>query len=453
MCFTWNLELDQPKDAVLDKCFVEFLSNQPKIQRPEMIVIGLQETASYTVFGNTFIGHKLAGKKLLGGINFEDPYELVETVSFKGVTSKGQIISKKAQQAIQVLVRKSAKDKIKVAPLKKSRGFFSEKGFVGVDVEFFGKRLNFISTHLDAKTEAHRLKDCETIIDTLHELSGKGAYDGLWLMGDLNFRIPPFDATFDINGKVSLKHVDPEDYTPKPTDSRYMIDLLRSRDGRKMLMAHDSFHKTEAFKGMPYVWPKFHPDSLPTYKRKHKSKHYKLIQKLEDVIDKDGKIAQTRLPEIQNLFTSKGVVKFKKKRGQWDMGWLDRIGYAVGVDGHHSESMGIGLGRVLKKGLRVITQPGGYTLHVFNHIPCGDHAPVACNFHLDVDGKAINMLQDEKYKDDEKQLDVLDDSDEDLEGSDYEDEPKSSFGFEKSPESNFGLDDKKKEEPPPSSFF
>ncbi len=450
MCLTWNLELDLPNHAALEECFVNTITRMPRSRRPDVIVIGLQETMSYTRTGDgTFIGHKLADEKLLGGMDFlDDPYKLILTESFKGMTKKLQLFTRKAQQVVQVLVRKSWRDKLQVTPISKSRSWHSEKGFVGVDMAVLGKHLCFVSTHLDSGSERKRAADCEKISKELYEHAKHSKFHAMFMMGDLNFRLPPFKRGHDRDGYARLEVLDVAKYKPRPADHELLYEYMLNRKGRKQLMEIDTFHASHVFDDMPFVWPAFPLDSLPTYKRKHKDKHYKLIPKLKDAFEEGWLRKDVQDELLLKLYGGKGKFKWNKKRNCWDLGWLDRIGYAVRADGQYNEKLGLlKLDDMLRKGVTVHEPQGGLRLEVLAHVPYGDHAPVACFFTLAGVGEDLVVVDDEKVE-----LEEVEDSGDELEDSDDELEDSDDGLFPKSPDSNFGIEKPKLDEPP-SSFF
>ncbi len=383
MVFTWNLELDLPDEDALKACFVDFISALPDEQWPALICIGLQEAKSYSRTSSVFIGDKLVAPELLGGGKFKScPYKLLATTSFRGVTKKGQLLGQKAQQAIQLLVRGDLIKQVTAKSYQASKGLMSEKGFCGIDATLFGKRLNFISTHLDASSNKERAKDVKAIEDDLKaRIKRYGKYHAMFLMGDLNYRVQPFVADMQMDGSVRLSKDVPNDYKPLASDSKYIIELMRDRSGRDMLMDLDTFLETDAFDELPYAWPKFHLDCLPTYKRGHKKSHYKKIKSLKNLMNDKGDYGTKNIPLLNQLYSDKGIIKFKKKRGCWDFGWLDRIGYCVPESGHYKKGMG-NIYQFLDYGLEAVAPPGGYHLHSFNHVPYGDHAPVTNLFNM-----------------------------------------------------------------------
>jgi len=171
---------------------------------------------------------------------------------------------------------------------------------------------------------------------------------------------------------------------------------MLTRDGRRRLLEHyDSFPGTACFNGLPFVWPTFHEDVLPTYKRKKSSYRdirAKLIR-LQALLGENGTYGQgnanarRRRPHesvglLREIFTNNGVFG-QKREGTWDAGYLDRIGYAVRQENHCGRG-GRGLLVVpqAQNKLRIIPPRDGIKLGVMSHVPYGDHSLTYCLFRL-----------------------------------------------------------------------
>jgi len=319
-CLTWNQELELPKEGTLAE-----ISNRVTHLDPDLIVIGLQEAATYATFKSKFLAHELRRDSYLG-----KNYKKFEgSGSFSGVTKKEQILGSKAHQAIQVMVRKNdVKTTATMTPYQKTSG--SEKGFSLAEVNFMGKKLAFVSTHLAVK-EKNRTKELAKISGVVSKIP----YDALFLMGDLNYRL----------------------YNDKRRDE--LLDACATQDGRAGLISskHDSFNP-EHFKDLSLTFPAFHAvHSLPTYKRKKTSK-----KGAADGIKKlvGGNVDKKALEDI--YFPNPLTEKDKKF---WDFGWLDRIGYN------------------LLNGLSLRGKAQDYTMEVWSDMPYGDHAPVTLLLEID----------------------------------------------------------------------
>ena len=340
LCVTWNLELQCPDDQTLKESFVAYVKETKK-PPPSLIVIGLQEAASYKARGEgIFIGNRLvASDQLLGS-----DYQLIATGRFKGITKFGQgLWAEHAQQVIQVLARKN--EKAAAYTGEHPKGWESEKGFCFARVTLAGRDLGFVSTHLDSGTDpAKKQREGAEILKFLKEQAQGGkTFDALFIMGDLNFRVAKGGYTDD----------------PQQWCGKIAEPLVRDN-----LKCWDSF-TPDVFKNLPFKWPDFAPGSLPTYKRKKDAKYYQIIRSLKNDLNNES---------LKTLFEVKS-----DRPGVWDFGWLDRIGYAVMAPGQYNPVQGCG--RSLLKSRLKITNPG-VNLHNWHYVPFGDHSPVHCEFVL-----------------------------------------------------------------------
>lgn len=364
MCVTWNLELQCPDNAALTESFVTTIRAQNDANRPNVIVIGLQETASYDTIAATFIGNKLVVNTLLGNAaNFNNnPYVLLGTARFKGITKKGQIFGKKAQQAIQVLVRQADQANIAGDFDAYQKAWQSEKGFVFADLNCYGKRLGFVSTHLAADSDESRRKGCQTISNAMGEYIGDGGkFSALFMMGDLNYRLRRMNST-----------------TPAATETQLIINMMVNRGGRMQLRTYDTFD-AGTLNLLPFMWPPHDQDCFPTYKRSKSNSDYGVIRQLKypgGVMDNQGKV--TNVNALKTIYAKEGAFK-EKRAGVWDFGWLDRIGYAVYAPGYYNPDGNAGL---LKAGLTIAGNQADIAMQGWNHVPYGDHMPVYCQFDL-----------------------------------------------------------------------
>ena len=348
LCVTWNLELQCPDDQALKDSFVDYVHRKgvlPAPPPPSLIVIGLQEAASYDYSSaGTFIGNRLvASSELLG-----KDYALIATGKFKGMTKVSQIKGHKAQQVIQILARKSENASARAEEHKEGK-FWSEKGFCFARVTLAGRDLGFVSTHLDSSTDvAKKQREGTEILNFLKQqaLGGK-TFDALFMMGDLNFRISKQE-----NGG----------------DLQWVRDSLATPAGRDNLRRYNDTFKPAIFNNLPFIWPDFALGSLPTYKRKKDESAYNRIRQLRGKIDVQNDLVRSTFEEVKS-----------DRPGVWDLGWLDRIGYAIHSPGQYNPVQGCGQS-LFKARMKLENQ--AVALRNWYYVPYGDHTPVYCRFLL-----------------------------------------------------------------------
>lgn len=342
LCVTWNLELQCPDERTLRDSFGDYVRS--RAHHPDIIVIGLQEATSYSNRSATFIGEKLVENNTL----LRQYYDLLATERFKGITKFfKQALSHKANQVIQVLGKKGGR--ITAETEKHRKGKLSEKGFTFARVNVGGRSLGFISTHLSSDTDVQKKqREGRGIMDFLKTQAREQRFDAVFMMGDLNFRVAQ-------QGYAQRKE-GVEEYICTPT-------------GRELLMRSDSFDPNH-FNNMPFIWPGFEPDSLPTYKRKKDKALYQTIWALKGKLDRQN----------NNLKTLYPISSKKGREGYWDFGWLDRIGYACYAPEQYNGVPGLSRNFWAP---RLKCKNPDVRLKVWGHIPYGDHAPVYCQFELD----------------------------------------------------------------------
>jgi len=349
LCVTWNLELQCPDDQALKESFVDFVNGKRvppgplPPPPPSLIVIGLQEASSYDYSSaGTFIGNRLASRELLG-----NDYNLIATGKFKGMTKASQIGGHKAQQVIQILARKGENASAKTGEHKEGK-FWSEKGFCFARVTLAGRDLGFVSTHLGSDTDvAKKQREGAAILNFLKEQAGGGkTFDALFMMGDLNFRISKQENDGDL---------------------QWVRESLATPEGRDNLRRYNDTFKPDIFKNLPFIWPDFAPASLPTYKRKKDKSAHNKIRQLRGKIDAQNDLVRSTFEEVKS-----------DRPGVWDLGWLDRIGYAIHTPGQYNPVQGCGRS-LFKLGMKL---EQAVALRNWYYVPYGDHIPVYCRFVL-----------------------------------------------------------------------
>ncbi len=383
LCVSWNLELQCPDQQALNQSFVQYITQLQDNERPNLIVIGLQETASYKKIGEgVFIGNKLVERgKLLGNNHIlnENPYRLLDTVRFKGMTKMKQMFGKKAQQCLQILVRKKDRKSVEVYLEGHQKAKGREKGFCFAELGFYDRKMCFISTHLDSSNSEERAKECREIRNTiLRHARLNGKYHAIFMMGDLNYRL----KAREIHTNITMQHhmFDSATYSSdkkkwgKICGAGGMVNKLATPAGRNFVRVNCDGFNEEHFANLPFKWPDFEDGSFPTYKRKKSKKFYSEIKKLKDCQNRnvDRNI-------IKNIYYSSSSWSTKKRPDSWDMGWLDRIGYALDpADPNCCNDSGM---QMIGRGLNY-NQPENIKIGSWPHVPYGDHVPVYSLFKI-----------------------------------------------------------------------
>ena len=385
MCLTWNQEL-----ASIHKKDIQPLMELIRDERPDLIVIGLQEARPTSMFHKpsksfAFVGEKIAAN-LVRDYRLNN-YRFLGRQSFRGVT-KGMQVAKsldptRSQLARQVIEVIASNQNITLSRTKYYQTkFLTEKGFVFAEVQFNNKRLAFISTHLDSGTDVKkRRKMAYKIREKLHDWNNNDPrYNALFLMGDMNYRLRRPAEWF---GNVS------------EAESQLIIEKLYARAERQQLMRKDSFianpdnpvsvgalrfdRGPAELDSLNMNWIPFHPDALPTYKRSTKTDHkgYAAWRRLRGpdswnngsiphgMIYRDGRYDR----DVALTVYLKDRKLKVKRAGFYDFGWLDRIGFRttrVFGDRLIANPNPVRL-------LRANEQP---TLQSMMHVTGGDHVPV-----------------------------------------------------------------------------
>jgi len=335
---TWNCELMAPSEQQLHDLFVDYYNHHEAMTSeledlPELIVIGLQEASKSN---GKFVAERLADKQDPQKSKLKN-YRFLDHLDYSGRT-KG-----KCYQDLGVLVRSDVYDKAKnISKNKKSTKWIGCKGGLILTIKFDGDvNLAFISAHLDAGTKQE--SNIQKIIRQIKELAKKGKFDAVFMMGDLNYRLAPK------SGGILMKQTTNQDLANMiltQQDQLLQQDLLASKCS--LVKQGNNPH---------FVFPKPDLPFFPTYKinyeeggyytkspeqrgRLTKTPSYKFFNNdqsvnlalqtycWEEVKVKVGK-KKVRLPKYQK---SDDPVAYNEKRKAFDVGWLDRIGWADQAD-------------------------------------------------------------------------------------------------------------------------
>lgn len=332
---TWNCELMAPSDEQLEDLIVSHFNQCD--EKPDLIVVGLQEAGKA---GGKFVAERLADKQDPQKSKLKN-YRFLDHLAYAGRT-KG-----KCYQDLGVLVRSEVYDKAKdVGKNKKSTRWIGCKGGLIFTMKFDGDiNLAFASAHLDAGGKQE--SDIGKINSQIKELAKKNGFDAVFIMGDLNYRLGEI-------GEGSLSR--------SSTNEKLAIMILNPDVRRQLLLKQDLLKNKCSLvtKQNPHFnFPA--PDNLffPTYKVNYKGGNkYKMAPEQRgrltnnpsyeffsspDSIDKairtycwkEDKVPQGFLKKKKKVVVTMRrdeKVIYNKKRKAFDIGWLDRIGWATKWD-------------------------------------------------------------------------------------------------------------------------
>jgi len=384
MCLTWNQEL-----ADIHKKDIQPIMELIRDERPDLIVMGLQEAKPTGMFHKPSKSFAFVGEKIAANLVRDyhlNTYRFLGRQSFRGVTKGMQVLKSldptRSQLARQVIEVIASNPNITLSRTKYYQTkFLREKGFVFVEVQFNNRRLAFISTHLDAGTNADkRRRMAQKITQKLNDWNNnQPRYNAIFVMGDMNYRLRRLDGYHGI---------------PTPAESQQVIDMLHTRANRQQLMRRDSFITNPGnpvriaglnfdqgpaeLDSLHLQWIPFDQDSLPTYKRSTKTDHkgYAAWRRLRGpdrwnngsiphgMIYRDGRYDRD---VALTVYLKDGRLK-EKRAGFYDFGWLDRIG--IRTRSRPQDRL-----IAQPNPVRLITnqQP---TLKSMMHVTGGDHVPV-----------------------------------------------------------------------------
>lgn len=365
MVMTWNQELARTEERDIEPLF-PFI----KHQKPDIIVIGLQEAAptkgKVAIGSGNYVGALIA-KKILGV-----EYEFVGQRSFAGITKGKQLVTGRAHQVIEVLKRRRSNLRVDDVHFHDhSISLVSEKGFLTAMMKLNGNPFVFLSTHLDAKSADKREKLAKEAMRYVQKwLKGSPANVSMVVMGDMNYR-----AVREKSGALGAD------------ESSLLLQNLATPSGRRNLMRLDSFvvegdptaevsgsmdRAPAALRHFNVNWPRFNSHAFPTYKRSVKTKDpgYQVWRKIassmefitEGLIIPGKNVSEDELKSALSVYTKHGAIK-EKRAGYYDFGWLDRIGYR------------------LKPPLR-IQRGAPVSLNTLVAVTGGDHVPVYLMLNL-----------------------------------------------------------------------
>jgi len=273
---TWNCANTTPKQTQLNSLIVSDLKSSA--DKPDVIVIGVQE----------YPRKDTIPKKIVQSL--ADSYQFIDenvVDGWSGGTKWKLGLDGRNCQAVGVLANKD----VQAQKLAKANGNRKHgKGGVILGVKITKKEsafnLAFISAHLDSYDK--READIQLITNAVPKI----AFDAVFMMGDLNYRLDPKGVTF----------------------TRTSICDMISSNPSELLKKHDELLSSSLVQEGAYQFE--FPDPAVSFPPTYKIKSYTAGDYLLTYFGKNG----VKKPNKK--------LKPKKKRTGVDIGWLDRIGWA-----------------------------------------------------------------------------------------------------------------------------
>jgi hypothetical protein len=291
-------------------------------EQPDMIVVGMQEAAK--VDGG-FLTHQI-----LKGIS--SGYSMICDLNIHGMTKFGQLFTGGCYQHLGIIVKNTFKSQVtNVHTDRNLKGKTSEKGSLDCTMDIGATKVCFVSTHLSANTPESRSKDlakqlafaagtAATSAPSAIRDALAGRYGVTFLFGDLNYRLG------SIEGRLGTAPKSITEITRGQMAAKMCTEL-----GREQMWDLDTLNQSELAdpKGFGFEFPKPAPLFMPTYKRIY-----------DKPADKQACIQfatkPTELLACQVYIKGKGdkILEVNQKRREYDIGWLDRIGFLAHAPAH-----------------------------------------------------------------------------------------------------------------------
>lgn len=311
---TWNCGNKKPNDQQLRDLIISHLSDA--VDKPDVVVIGVQEFPRKT---KAHI-HKRVEKEKVG-------YRVAGERKYDGVSG-----GSRNRQVLGVLVRSDLK--VKDVRTEKGARFWGKGGIIvalTLRLKAGDVRLAFISAHLDSGTKQE--EDIDKIKIAMEGVAQKGRFDAVFMMGDLNYRLGTTDSG-------TLK---------QGTTNEAFCGMITNTGGRRRLFGQDLLKRkcslvTESDPCFRFPVP--YDPGYPTYRINRKVGNYSVaflhdkvrnikntlgtycfskdIQKEYEKERKKGKTTDQKIGEIR-----KRPFDYDTKREAFNVGWLDRIGWAT----------------------------------------------------------------------------------------------------------------------------
>lgn len=173
------------------------------------------------------------------------------------------------------------------------------------------------AAHLDSKSAAKRTVQVNNAVNAAPTVAhGAGNWDVQFLLGDLNFRL---DKTANHNLAA---------FSTLVATNRRMLFGDDSMRNDPVLGPAGNWTFPDPVQGVPGPAA---PLQLPTYKRIYKPAAAAVVARnVAGLLATNPAANAQRVPQLFDLKTdSNGAVAEGGRDGQYDMGWLDRIGYRV----------------------------------------------------------------------------------------------------------------------------
>lgn len=284
---TWNMGNTKPAAPEVSYIAKELLEGST----PDLIVIALQEAKES--LAEALEKGPLKGK-----------YAVVAEETATGITKIAEGLSTMRTEVLQKVGTG------KITPLTKvSRKGIKLKGATCIAFEYGGFRFGFAGAHLDASKSEKRDAEFKEAVAVLKEL--KANY--LFFMGDLNYRLP-------VGGKLLNKDITVEQLSA----------LLCNADTRmKLFMEADPLRPGSKTNTHDFIFPipicytgKNPEITVPTYKRDTKVKTPRKV-------DKNGNVPVADFMALHFKGRDGNAPAVSEKRpGEFDLGWLDRVGFS-----------------------------------------------------------------------------------------------------------------------------
>jgi hypothetical protein len=168
-------------------------------------------------------------------------------------------------------------------------------------------QLAFTGAHLDSKSAQKRSDQIADAMNAPSTLSQNGRWDVQFMMGDLNFRVNK-TGTWTLTHFVSTIYSNPE--------TLFAGDSLKDNE----VLRGPWWHFPNPYAGAPGTGTRL---QWPSYKKFYKGQQGAQARQVVS-------ITRTTIPQIWDIKVDKdGNVKEGERAGQYDFGWLDRIGYRI----------------------------------------------------------------------------------------------------------------------------
>lgn len=278
---TANLMGEKPTDPQ-----IKALKDTVKLDKHDIVVVAEQETAEGA---GGWIAQRLA--TLTPGWKFADPKGSAKNC--RTDIGKSRRTEKSWFTGRQITIGTAWGPRVDSFDLHFSRDtvkgkrkavvVWTGKGAVLVYMDIGAARLAFAGCHLNDKSDGDRNTESNAILKSIEQNDPNLIFIG----GDLNFR---------------------PTYTGKPLDGSELIKQISNNP--KTFHDECNDFKRSALVGSGFKFPA--PDFFPTYKRR--------VEK--------GKISPiSAKPSLKELEQFYDITELNKRKGEYGIGWLDRIGY------------------------------------------------------------------------------------------------------------------------------